>query len=95
MHLLRLLWLTGSAPVLITSVMERLRESEEKKLSRRYAFELHFNLFWATVWGGQCSSITDESSVSFNPGILVANPTHYIAAADSPLRNLPPSRKLL
>ena len=31
MHLLRLLWLTGSAPVLITSVMERLRESEEEK----------------------------------------------------------------
>mgnify|MGYP001410794651 CR=1 FL=1 len=92
MHLLRLLWLTGSAPVLITSVMERLRESEEKKIIKTLRFRI---AFWATVWCGQCSSITDESSVSFNPGILVANPTHYIAAADSPLRNLPPSRKLL
>ena len=49
MHLLRLLWLTGSAPVLITSVMERLRESEEKKLSRRYAFELHFGPLFGVV----------------------------------------------
>ena len=53
----------------------------QKKLSRRYALELHSNLFGATVWCGQCSSITDESSVSFNPGILVANPTHYSSSS--------------
>ena len=63
-----------------------------KKIIKTLRFRI---AFWATVWCGQCSSITDESSVSFNPGILVANPTHYIAAADSPLHNLPPSRKLL